>query len=72
MYTLAILGSLGGIVAFIGGVWVIARGLFKLVASTDDNTTVLQELSGKMDAITFRVNNAETDIAVLKDRVKRP
>lgn len=45
---LSILGSLGGIVVFIGAVFAVVRAVFSLTGATKDNTQALKELSDEV------------------------
>lgn len=71
MDTTIILSSLGGIVAFLCAVTVIARGIFRQVTATEANTKALNELSNKFDLMDVRMNSHDTAIAILNDRIKR-
>lgn len=71
MNLLVELGSAGGIVAVIGGVVVVARGIFRQVSSTDANTEAIRELSGKIDKLTAQQNGLITRVTVLEERTRR-
>jgi hypothetical protein len=45
---LAILGSLGGITAFLGAVWVVVRAVVRQSAATRDNTAAVEQLSSQL------------------------
>jgi Na+-transporting methylmalonyl-CoA/oxaloacetate decarboxylase gamma subunit len=68
---LVIVSSLGGIIAFLGLVALIIRGIFKIVNATEDNTTATRELSATMIKIVEKQNDHETRIAILEDRRHR-
>jgi hypothetical protein len=59
--TLLILGAAGGGVVFIGAIVTVARGIFRQVASTDNNTAAL-------DRLTTELNGHETRISRLEGR----
>jgi len=45
----AVLGSLGGIVAFAGAMWVIIRAVFRNINAVEDNTDAVKKLTERMD-----------------------
>lgn len=50
----AILGSLGGVAAFLGAMFVVVKAIFKQVRTTEDNTQALiglRETIGKLDVL---------------------
>lgn len=61
-----VLGSLGGVVAFIGAIWVIVRAIMRNVSATEDNTTATQNLSGEMRELRTVVNGHGERIARLE------
>lgn len=61
-----ILGSLGGIVAFVGAVWVIVRAILRNVSATEDNTKATSELSHEMRELRTIVNGHGERIAALE------
>lgn len=63
----AILGSLGGIVAFLGGVTLLLRGIVRNVDATKDNTTALNKLAGELDKIKIIQNSHGAEIQSLRD-----
>lgn len=67
----AILGSVGGIVAFLTAIVIIGRGIFKQVDATEDNTRALKEMTAKVDQLFDKYNDHETRLRVLEDRDKR-
>lgn len=68
---LAIFGALGGGVVFVGGVWAMLRGIFRLVGATDANTKATVDLSGKLEKLTARVDGQGERISRLEGR-RRP
>jgi hypothetical protein len=46
---LAVLGSLGGVVAFVGAVWVVVRAIFRQSGATKDNTEAVDRLTSSVD-----------------------
>jgi hypothetical protein len=66
---LAILGSLGGIVAFPTAIFVIARAGFKQANATRENTEALKEMTGAISKLDRRVDDHDIQIAVIKDRL---
>ena len=71
MNVFVVLGSLGGLVAALGAIIILGRGIFRQVNATEDNTKALQDLTGKVDALFQSYSNHETRISVLEDRLKR-
>jgi hypothetical protein len=68
---LAALGGLGGIVAVLGMVYVIGRGIFKQVTAIENMTTAINNLSAEVTKLKDVLTNHETRITVLEDRQKR-
>ena len=66
-----ILGSVGAIVTVLTVAFVIARAIFKLVNSTEDNTEALNKLTDKFDKYAIRVSDLETKVKILEDRWDR-
>lgn len=64
--TLALLGALGGLVAFIAGVWALLRGIFRQVNATDANTRATRELTGKLERIAATVEGHGERLARLE------
>lgn len=71
MTVLIVLGGGGGIVAVIGAVIVIGRGIFRQVNATEDNTDAVKELTAKVERLMHGFNGHESRLAVLEDRLKR-
>ena len=71
MSALVILGGGGGIVAMLGAIIVIGRGIFRQVNATEDNTAATKELTAKVENLVHGFNGHEARIAVLEDRTRR-
>lgn len=71
MNILLVLGSSGGIVAFLSAVVIIGRGIFRQVAATEDNTKALQGLTDEVHDLKTMTGSHETRITVLEDRDRR-
>jgi hypothetical protein len=67
MQALLILSSLGGATAFFVLIWVIIRGVFKLVNSTEDNTEALTKLTNNLDTMNTKIIQLDTRTTVLED-----
>lgn len=65
------LGGLGGIVAFIGGVYFIIKSVAKLINATQDNTEALHEAKATIDGLKKIIDQHTIDIAILRDRNDR-
>jgi flagellar biogenesis protein FliO len=65
---LAVLGSLGGIIAFVTAVIVVVRGIFRQVQATDDLTRAVRELRDTLTAQDRRLNDYGERIARLEGR----
>jgi hypothetical protein len=61
-----VLGSLGGVVAFSGAVWVIVRAIARNVQATEENTKATQGLSAEMREMRTVVNGHGERIASLE------
>jgi hypothetical protein len=72
MSAVAILGSLGGIIAFIGAVVLVIRAIFKQIGAVEDNTRTLKEIKAILmdDPSTGRMGLV-TRFRLLEDRVNR-
>jgi hypothetical protein len=68
---LIVLGGGGGIVAIVGAVIVIGRGIFRQVSATEDNTDAVKALTSKVENLMHGYNGHESRLAVLEDRLKR-
>jgi hypothetical protein len=66
-----ILTSLGSIVAFITGVTLVIRAIFKNVTATRDNTNALHEVIEMVTKLRAEFDNVKTQVAVLWDRQER-
>jgi len=62
----AILASLGGVVAFLGMLFVIVKSVFRQVNATEDNTKALNELSEQIKGMADQLNDHETRISVVE------
>jgi methyl-accepting chemotaxis protein len=71
MVALAVLGSIGGVVALITAITLIARGIFKQVSSTEDNTQAVKDLTKAVGELKDLIAQLQTRVAVLEDRNKR-
>lgn len=71
MNWLPALGGVGGILAALGAVLVIGRGIFRQVSATEDNTEALKGLTARLDDLQDAVGGHETRLAVLEDRAGR-
>lgn len=69
--TLGILGSLGGVIALLTLIFVIGRGIFKQISSTEENTQTLNKVLSELEAMKAQVSRNETRLAVIEDRQKR-
>lgn len=63
-----LLGALGGVVVFLGGVWAIVRGIIRQTDATRDNTAAIQQLTGKVDKLGDTVSGHGQRIARLEGR----
>jgi hypothetical protein len=61
-----VLGSLGGVVAFIGAIWVIVRSILRNVTATEENTKATNNLAGEMRELRTIVNGHGERIARLE------
>ena len=71
MLALEVLGSLGGVVALLTAVTLVARGIFRQVSATEDNTTATRENTKAVNDLKAMFANHETRITVLEDRNRR-
>jgi hypothetical protein len=58
-----LLGGLGGLAVFLGGVWALLRGIFRQVNATEANTKALRDLTDKVENLDADIENHETRIA---------
>ena len=68
---LAILGSLGGVVAFTAGIWIIARAIIRQADAVRDNTDALKANTEAIDKLDKRVDQHDVRIAILERRRTR-
>ena len=66
-----VLSSLGGIVAFVGGVIVLARAVVRAIGAFKENTKEIQALSRKFTETMALVSQHTIDLEILKDRIRR-
>lgn len=71
MNPLLVLGALGGVVAFLGSVWAVLRGIFKQIDATQDNTAAVNRLIERMDRADTRLNEHDVKIARLEGLGRR-
>jgi hypothetical protein len=62
----AILGGIGGIVAFLAGVAAVLRGIFRQISATEDNTAAIHGLSERLDRQDGKLDDYGTRIARLE------
>lgn len=63
-----ILGSLGGVTAFIGGVFIIVRGVVHQTQVTRDNTAALDRLTRTIEKLDGVVDDHTTRIVRLESK----
>lgn len=63
-----ILGALGGVVAFIGAVWIIVRAVFNQSNVTKENTMAVQELNRTVRELSAELHRQGERIARLEGR----
>ena len=66
-----VLGSLGGIVAFLTGVGLLMRSIVRNVHATSENTEAVTHMADKLNKFGDTLNQHSIDIAVLRDRFDR-
>lgn len=71
MSWLPVFGGVGGILAALGAVLVVGRGIFRQVTATEDNTQALKDLTAEVHGLKGTVGGHETRLAVLEDRDRR-
>lgn len=71
MNAFVIFGGAGGVVAVLGAIVMVGRGVFRQVGATEDNTAALKELTAEMQKVQGTLAGHETRIAVLEDRIRR-
>ena len=64
---LAILGSLGGVVAFITLVFVTLKAIFRQVNATDKNTKATEKLTEAVGELNKQFVNLDRRVAILED-----
>lgn len=60
------LSALGGIVAFLGGLYAVVRGISKQINATEANTTALGRVEEQLKASNGRVDDHEKRISWLE------
>ena len=68
MNWLPVLGGVGGIIAALGAVIVVGRGVFRQVAAVDNLTEAVRELTAELHQTRDLVNSHETRLSILEDR----
>lgn len=63
---LAVLGSLGGITAFITGTFFVVRGLFAQASATRTNTVAVNKLTEEIEKLDDRLDTHAERIAKLE------
>lgn len=66
-----VLSSLGGVVAAIGFIAVIIRGIFKQVNATEDNTIELAKINGTLSTVSSQLVTLERRLSLAEDRLQR-
>lgn len=65
---LTAIGGLGGAIAFIGAVVILARSIFEQVSATKANTVALNKLADKYEDQDGQIARLKADVSVLMDR----
>lgn len=71
MNPLAILGALGGIAAFVGGVVAVLRGIFRQISATESNTDAVNRLTEQLGDLSGTVDNHGERISRLEGGRRR-
>jgi len=71
MDILIALGGGGGILVVIGALITVARGIFRQVNATEENTLAVRDLSDSMAEVKSLYNGLDKRVTVLEDRIKR-
>jgi uncharacterized protein HemX len=66
---LAILGALGGGVAFLSAIAIVARAIFKEVSAIDNNTTALNALRETVTSLDTRLTEQGERLSRLEGRI---
>lgn len=72
MVIILILSSLGGIVTFATGVFLVIRAILRSIAAIGDNTAALNEVRKTLKEVSGTVDDHTIQLAVLHDRTLRP
>jgi flagellar biogenesis protein FliO len=67
MVVFSVIGSLGGIVTFIGAVWLLLRGIIHQQDAVKENTTAITNLTTEIHSLTDKVGGHDTRLSVLED-----
>lgn len=65
---LTAIGGMGGAIAFIGAVIILARSIFEQVSATKANTAALNKLAEKYEDQDGQIARLKADVSVLMDR----
>ncbi len=68
---LGILGALGGFSAFITGVALTLKAIFRQVSATDSNTEATRTLSRNVADLTEKISHLDTRVTILEDHDRR-
>ncbi len=67
----AILGSLGGVVAFLGAIAVIVRAISRQVGATESNTKALLDLKATVQKLDSTVDDQNVRLVRVEERAER-
>src|SRR5260221_5484930 len=67
----AVLGSLGGVVAFLGAIAVIVRSISRQVSATESNTKALNELKDTVVKLDSTVDDQNVRLVRVEERAER-
>ena len=67
----AVLGSLGGVVAFLGAIAVIVRSISRQVSATESNTRALNELKATVQKLDSTVDDQNVRLVRVEERAER-
>ncbi len=68
---LIIFGGGGGMVAVLGAIIIIGRGIFRQVTATEENTAALNILTGRVELLMQEFSGLDRRVAILEDRMGR-
>jgi hypothetical protein len=66
---LAILGSLGGVVIFVGAIWAIIRAGLRQVSATEDNTKATKDNTAAIEGLKTKVGELDRTVAIQGERI---